>query len=374
MKSTTSPVDVAIVVEDPGAANFVIELPDVLQKGGRNVHLVAGGAAAGYLQKLNIPAGMIPDCEPDAFLDLLRPRLLAIGTGEDPDSFGLRLIPAARARGIASIGLVDSSTHIDSRFRGRSANPLAFCPDTVIVPDTLCRDGLIALSLTETQIVVAGHPHWDFVRATRRALAKEDRAALRQRLFKLPDPGRPIVLFAAEISTGISPAQFQRSDDYTLTGSGASDGRTEIVVEEILDAIAPRRSKFSLVLRLHPKHRPCDLSAYAAAFDAVSQSEPSLEVVHAADAVVGMTSMLMIEAALMRRPTLAIVPREREARWLPTIAAGITPVAFTRQTVRKRITGLLDNPQGPSVAALDRVFPSGALASVAATFEALLAK
>jgi hypothetical protein len=367
----TGKSDIVIVVEDPGAANFVAELPHLLRQRGRRVHLLAGGAAVPHLRKLNVIAEPLAD-DPDAVLTTLSPCLLAIGTAEDPDSFGLGLVAAARARAIPTVGLVDSSTHLEFRFRGHSDNPLKFLPDTVIVPDSLSQNGFARLGVARKRIVVAGHPHWDLVRTTYRSLEQTDRAELRARLFKLPDKRRKVMLFAAEISTGMSPGQFQRSEEYTLTGRGTRRGRTEIVIEEFLGAVAPRRSELSLVLRLHPKQAPSDLSAYRLEFDFVSQSEASLEVVFASDMVVGMTSMLMMEAALMQRPTLAILPRAREAGWLPTIAAGITRCATTRGAVSEKVTALIDYPQRPEAVALDGLFPPGASQRVADTLDALL--
>jgi hypothetical protein len=211
------------------------------------------------------------------------------------------------------------------------------------------------------------------VRSIYRSLQQTDRQELRQRLFHV-SPERTVVVFAAEISTGMSPGQFELSDEYTLKGTGQSRGRTEIVIEEFLLAVEPFRHRIHLVLRLHPKHGPRDLSGYAGKFDSVSQSEPPSEILYTADAVAGMTSMIMVEAALMDRPTLAILPRAREARWLPTIAAGVTPYASSRAAVGAEIAELLTAPRTAPVAALLRLFPTGAIERVAATIEALLTR
>ena len=192
-----------------------------------------------------------------------------------------------------------------------------------------------------------------------------DRVALRQRLFHVMPPDRIVILFAAEISSGLDAKQFERSDEYSLTGEGHRSGRTEIVIEEFLRAAAPRRSALYLVLRLHPKQSPQDLAPYLAKFDSVSQAEAPLECLFAADAVVGMTSMLMVEAALLLRPTLAIIPRRVEMDWLPTIAAGVTAVATTRPAIADELAKLIDQPRPPDPGTLDQLFPSGAVERVA---------
>jgi hypothetical protein len=374
MTLSENQTDVLIFVEDPGAANFVTDVPELLSRRGRTAHVVTSGLATAYLQQRGVEVDPLPSqCDLAALVARLAPRLIAVGTAENVDSFGLQLVAIAAARGIPSVGLVDSSTHLDYRFRGRSTRPLEFCPDTVIVPDTVCRDGFVQLGVSQQRLVVAGHPHWDHVRSVYRSLLREDRTALRLRLFDVaPTAVRTVVLFAAEISTGMNRSDFQFSDQYSLTGSGESSGRTEIVIEEFLTGVASRRMELHLVLRLHPKHAPQDLSQFYSEFDSVSQAEPPLDVLYAADIVVGMTSMLMIEAALMERPTLAILPRGHEATWLPTIAAGITPCASRRDAVRKEIRRLLEARPPAQSTALDCLFPSGALERVVATFDELL--
>lgn len=375
MTPTRPQTDVLIFVEDPGAANFVAELPCILSARCRSSHLATSGPATEYLRQRGLQVdALLPRCDLDALVTELAPRLILVGTAENPDSHGLRLAAIAAAQRIASVGVVDSSTHLDHRFRGSTANPLEFCPATVIVPDTICRDGFVKLGLAPNRIIIAGHPHWDHVRTSYRSLRQKDRGELRRRLFKMSGPDRTVILFAAEISDGMTPGQFHLSDEYTLKGTGKSRGRTEIVIEEFMLAVAPWRHELHLVLRLHPKQRPQDLSAHAGAFDSVSQGEPPLEVLYAADAVVGMTSMIMVEAALMGRPTLAILPRAREAQWLPTIAAGVTPYADSRDAASAEIAKLLKDPQPAPPPALERLFPAGALQRVATTIEARLAR
>src|SRR5262249_3653757 len=147
--------DVLFFVEDPGAANFVAELPRSLARRGHTIHFATYSTATDYLAQRGVainPLSADADLEP--LVTRLAPRLIAVGTAENPDTFGLRLIAIAAARGIPSVGLIDSSTHLSYRFRGHSANPLEFCPDRVIVTDVVSRDGLIELGLRKDRITV----------------------------------------------------------------------------------------------------------------------------------------------------------------------------------------------------------------------------
>lgn len=81
-------------------------------------------------------------------------------------------------------------------------------------------------------------------------------------------------------------------------------------------------------------------------FDFISSGGSPLELIYAADLVVGLTSMLLLEAALLGKPTLSIVPRRGEMDFLPTIRMGITPCVTTREQLSSALAGLLqDRPQ-----------------------------
>jgi hypothetical protein len=363
---------ILIFVEDPGAANFVADLPRALSERGHAVHLATAGTATDYLASRGVPGEpLLASCDLDAMLADIAPCLVAVGSAENPDSVGLKLASLATARKIPTVGVIDASTHLGHRFRGRSGNPTQYLPDTLLVPDAASRDGLIELGVATTRIVVAGHPHWDYVRGMAAQLRSEDRSTSQRRLFgKVLD--RRILVFGAELSDGMDPQQFRRTSEYSIIGTGSSNGRTEIVIEEFLRATALFRDEVFLVLRLHPKSQAVDFSAYLSAFDTVSKLEPSLAILHIADAVIGMTSMLMIEAVLLNRPTLAILPRPQEAGWLPTIVAGITPYASDSTAIAERLRRLVSDLPAPDAAAIDRLFPPGALQRVADVFDGLM--
>ena len=294
MTAVSSLCDVLLYVEDPGAANFVTGLPAALERRGLRLHIATGGTATGYLCARGATIEPVPaDSDADALIATTGAKIVAVGTAENLRSLGLRLVKAAAGRGIPSVGLVNSATNAAYRFRGDGSNPLAFCPDVLLVPDPATRDAFITLGLSASRLITCGHPHWDRIRSQMKDLQVRDRVALRQRLFHVIPSDRIVILFAAVISSGLDAKQFERSDEYSLTGEGHRSGRTEIVIEEFFRAAAPRRSALYLVLRLHPKQSPQDLAPYLAKFDSVSQAEAPLECLFAADAVVGMTSMLM---------------------------------------------------------------------------------
>lgn len=354
-----------ILVEDPGAANYAGELPEALAPRGIDATLLACGPAVEFLERRSSsPFTADEGDDPTAILERFQPSLVVVGTSENPRSPTLALVRACEEEGIPTVGIVDSPAESAYRFRGMTSDPLAFAPDWVLVPDLWTRSHYLELGHPDERVVACGHPHYDFVRAFGEKM-RSSQAEIRAALYPNAKPERRIVVFAADLSTGLDPAEFRRSAQYTLTGRGESTGRTEIVLEEFLDAISPYRNRTHCVMRLHPKHDLAELRAYAAEFDQVSQTEPSLDVILGADAAVGLTTMLLVEALLLRRPTLSIVPREIERGRLATTHYGLTPCVTTRPAVRAEVSRLVEGDGLPDESRVEAVLPRDSLQRVA---------
>ena len=338
--------DVLMFVEDSGAANYVAPLPAALTESGWSSTLLGAGSAREYLRERAVCTIEVT-CTTTAeqVLTALHPRLLVVGTSENPQTLGLELILQARQRGIDSVGVVDLQAHANHGFRGRSTTALTYAPDWLVVPDAWTQDAYARLGYPPQQTVICGHPHYDRVRAIGEHLAQEERTALRRRVLPGALANRPVVVFLAEVSTGLNPHQSQRSVTYTFRGRGTSTDRTAVVLEEFLDAVALLRPRPYLVLRLHPKNSMDEFMAYLPAFDTVSHGGMPYELVCAADLVVGMTTTLLFEATLMGCPTLSILPRAVEQTWLPGLQAGLIPYVTTRVALRKTLRAFWQQPR-----------------------------
>ncbi|MBT8003942.1 MAG: hypothetical protein HN578_13605 [Rhodospirillales bacterium] len=331
--------EILIFVEDPGAANCVTRLPSALEDLSIGTSLFAAGTAVGYLGQQGIAFTELPEGSTAAsLLDNASPKLVLVGTSEDPDTFGLQLVAPAQERGIPTVGIVDGPANPQHRFRGRGDAPLHHVPDFLIVPTDPLKKTFVQLGHGQENIFIGGHPHYDAIKEKRGALREIGRAALRKKILPEISDERPLIVFAAEISDGLDPTQFQRSADYTLRGRGQSDLRTNIVLEELLDSLNTLGPKPYMVLRLHPKNTRQEYSVYASEIDHISDSGSPLDVCFAADLVVGMTSILLIEAAILGRPTLSIIPRDVEKNWLDSIELGLTKVATSRDELHQAIS------------------------------------
>lgn len=331
--------DVLMFMEDPGVANFMVPVIPALQHLGLTVALRVDGAAVTYVGQSSAVKAWTPEGDAAAILDAVAPKLVFAGTGENRHSLGLALIAEGRARGLPTVAAVDAPSNASERFRGTTGQALAFAPDHILVPDDGTARAYKALGYTH-DVTVCGHPHYDSVLERLTELRREGRDHVRTRVIK-GRPQGPVIVFAAEISTGMLPALYSRSDDYSLHGSGRFHGRTEVVIEEFLEAAAAMTPRAHTILRLHPKNTREELAPFLPAFDDVSQGGPGLDVVFAADAVCGMTSVLLAEAAVAGRPVLAILPRAEERAWLPLLIRETIPVADTRDGVRSAMAALL---------------------------------
>ncbi len=330
---------ILVFVEDPGAANYALPLLAPL-----GATLWTAPALLPYLDARGVqPAQVIEG--PAAQLPA-ETELLLIGTSENLQTAAHDLVRQAKARGIASVGMIDFPANAAARFRGETRDPLAHAPDWLLVTDDSTARHYEALGFAGDNIGRVGHPHFDTVLALRATLEQEGVAAVRRRLLPDVPKGQKLIVFLSEISGGLDPDQYRWSPEYSLDGRGGRDDRTGIVIEAFLDASATLNPRPYRLLRLHPKNTRAEFGPLLEEFDGISQAGTPLEIVFACDLVCGMTTMLLYEAALLGRPTLAILPRAAEGAWLPTIASGVTPAAITRPALSRMLPTLLTADQG----------------------------
>lgn len=336
-------IDVLIFVEDSGAANFVSPVHVALSNNGKASIILSTGTALKCLSDRGIKANEIHASDStEGILNDLAPNILLIGTSENPDSMGFKLIETARLKKIPTVGVIDAVVNDGYRFRGRSHSALAHAPDWLIVPDERTKKLFINLGYQAEKIAVCGNPHFDYVMDVAAGLSKAGSPALRNLIMPGIGKNQKAIVFVAE-----GAARLRRlhpvapSHEYTLRGWGSSLGRTEIILEEFLIAVQSLSPRPYLILRPHPKDTPDDYLDYLRHFNCVDTTSVPLELVYSADLIVGGTSMLLQEAAIMGRPVLSILPRTEEKEWLLEVCTGIIPFATTRNELKTVLFKLL---------------------------------
>ncbi len=321
---------ILLYADDPGGGNYLAPLADALLAEGMSCQFQVAPELAKYAADRRMKC-VVREENSKADDMLANVKLLIVGTSENPDCFAHDLVEAARAANIPSVGVVDMKVNADRRFKGSGDNPLKHVPDWLVVGDDSAADAYISLGFPSNRLLVYGHPHYDAVRARRKQFQGQDFLLLRQTAFPMAPVNRPIWLFLAEGIDQLNSSASFRDSDYTMFGRGGSDFRSVIVLEEVLDAAAQLNPRPWVVLRLHPKNREEDFTSLAPELGMISREGDPLPLVWAADLVLGMTTMLLVETYLLGRPHLSILPRISERTWLYTLEQELTKTVCSRE-------------------------------------------
>ena len=345
---------VLLFAEDPGALNLFADLPRTLAACGVPAKLLASGQAQTALQAAGAPhAALRPGQSAGAILDELQPTLYVTGTSTNERTMGLSLVEACRDRGIATVGAVDAPMNAGRRFAGPFPDePLRFAPDHLLVIDDWTAQAFEDLGYPRERIMVCGHPHFDRVLDARDAFNREGRDAVRRRALPPALLDATVVTFVSEGSSRILLWDGRAGEKNWMRGWTGRNGRTELAFETLRPLLRDTFPQARLVFRLHPKDALPDFEAYAGDVDAFSAGGNPLEVAFASDLVVGTTSMLMTEAALLGVPILCLIPQESERAWLPVVGATDGHFAASMDSLATALRNLRENwpPAGARIA------------------------
>jgi hypothetical protein len=320
-----------IFAEDPGAVNYIARFVDYLESRYITYVLVADGYAKSYFSARNKP---LLDPSSISVGHILEASFYLFGVTENKETLAFKLLVMSQKHNLKSAAIIDSGVNAIYRFRGTSDNPLRYLPDYVFTPDSWTTETFKSIGVPPQRILQIGQPWTKKPKSCVKALPRS-----RSTLFRKKCENRFLIVFISELSDGYNSADYQRTAEYSLLGRGFNKGRTQIVAEELLDAVrfARFRKYFKpyLVLRLHPKQSLADFGLLSREFDYVSTKEDPLQLVISSDLVVGMSSMLLQEAHWSNCNVLSIVPKPEERDWLPDLRNGKLPCISSRVELRK---------------------------------------
>ena len=322
-----SGIDILVHVEDPGAINFLKELPTFLnQKGYSFIFICHGVAIKKFQSEEYFFREKIED--PDLIINKLKPSLVILGTSENPNSFAFPLIKSAKKSSIPTIGVIDCAINTRNRFRGNTADPIFYSPDELFVPDQKTKDEFSKLGFDQKNILITGNPIYQNALNFR-----EDTIASKQINRNLMESStqKLKILFISESWDKLDPSASRKNVNYKLHGRGDSDFRTIIVMEELIDSLKRSDIEAQTSLRLHPNSSIEDFKPISSEFDEISSISDPYEDCLNCDLVIGISSMLLLEASLIGKPTLSIMPDLNEFHWMPNNYLGPTNVVSTRQ-------------------------------------------
>lgn len=342
-----------------------------------DVIVVVDGYAATAYQRAGVHrlSDVVDPAAPEAAGDLVRklaPDLVVVGKSWAARLPEDRIVAAASAAEIPSLLVADHWVNLDWVVRSANGDARAF-PGAVAVPGDAAREVLLREGAPADRVRVTGSPHFDgVVERIHAASAKRDE--IRRRLGATASA--PLVAFASE------PVARQES----LLGSDAMArfGYTESTI--LLDVLAACSElaerggrEVQVFVKPHPKEDPAALQAVRREWPGVRVLGPRppiqpAELIAASDLVIGITSMMLVEAALAGREVLSVQTGLISTDPNPLTAARLLPVVYDRTKLADAIAGSLEAAAGPRRgAAPARLSPPGsATARVVAVCEELL--
>lgn len=329
-------LDVLIAVEDPGAANFIADIPDQLKKNGLRCAIISYGFAQNFLSQMKIKTYKV-DFKEDVKIILKRFffKILIAGTSQNPESKILQLIDICKRKSITTIGVIDMYADFNLRFKGHSLNPLNYAPEYLIVPDKLTFNAFVSLGYVRKNIFTIIHPNLIKIRERSLTFPKEIIKIKRKNFLKNYVEGTEIWMFAGEVLS--KDKRLQKDKSYKIFGRGNSNHRIHIVLEELLEVRKRKKPRPFIILRPHPKNENEDFEEYFNEIDFISKNPDPLEDILCSDLVVGSSTIFLMEAHYSGKPTLSIMTKPGEEIWCPSVLNGLTPSALSAKEIEKEL-------------------------------------
>lgn len=290
---------VLFMARDAGAAAALVPVVhSVVAEGRHGAAVVAAGKAVGVFERAAVPVLAFPEDPSTEDVKRLIEReeavLVVTGTSMKPDH-DARFWAAAAARGLRSVAVLDHWCNYAERFS--HAAPFDRLPDAVAVMDEAAAGALRSVGAPAERLRITGQPYFD-------ALA-HDRAHLRRETVRRElgvDLDRPLVVFASEPQAR-----------YYGDALGYDEHDSLAAVLAAVGEVAPDAA---VVVKLHPLEPPEAFHDIAGPHVRLLRACPPGPLIVAADVVAGMTSVFLLESAVLGVPTLSVRPGGREDHYL----------------------------------------------------------
>jgi hypothetical protein len=301
-----------------GAARLVAELaggraPDQILVFGSGVG--AQVLAAAGIKVVSDPADAVHQ-DPVELFRAQRVDTVVTGLSDRDDRTPQTLWHAAAMCGAKSVALADDTTiatkhaktDLMERFRDRDGREIF--PDLLCVVDEKSRDAIVAAGIPEQTVRVIGNLHLRRFCQLAQSIDRHRIEAVR-REWNATDEST-IVLYASEPITQMQKHGKQRDHDELRLLSELID---RVRTNRLEDAV-PCDGNTIVVVRPHPRDEVAKFKPYLsddAPRTIISRVGSSAEAILAADAVVGITSMLLVEAAALNRPSVSLIDFDPQA-------------------------------------------------------------
>jgi hypothetical protein len=320
--TSASPQVVVVVCGDPGGASAMAPVLERLQEGRIRARALAYKEARSIWRSRGLEFEELAEDfgEADAAQLLAQTRAAALAVGTSGNSVDLekRFVAAARRTGTPSLGLLDFWSNYLDRF-GDDNGALVYVPDVIAVMDESARAEMIEQGFDPSRLIVTGQPAFDALPRIRAGFTAAACERVRHGLGAGADAR--LVAFVSQPMAAI------------FGTSAMSPGYMGYTEQEVLAALLGALRKVAqvgvpvvLAVLPHPREDPRNFAGRSSADVevVVSRHHSAHEMVMSADLVVGMNSILLMEACYLGCPTLSLQPGLRQTDTLPTNRIGIS--------------------------------------------------
>jgi len=271
-------------------------------------------------------------------LQAARPALILTGTSVNALDLERRFIAAAKTLGLPSLAVLDFWSNYSRRFSESSQEALCL-PDCVAVMDEQAHREMLAEGFPAARMRITGQPAFDGLATLRLRFTSAQRQKLRAGLG-VPERDRLIVFASQPLSTF-----YTELVDRSLH-PGYDEQSVLAGLIRNLEALArDTGTGMTLVIRPHPREMT---EAFAQIHSpwirtVVSFQENARELLLSADLVIGMTTVLLVEACHLACPTLSLQPGLRVPDVLPTNRLGLSRAVYRWEELLPMLSGWLRN-------------------------------
>lgn len=341
-----------VAARDAGGANILLPVLRRLEANlGVQLHIFGEGPALRLFRQGGAAAEEVPSGsdEQERFLHerwkQTPPDALLLGTSWGP-SIEKELLQIGQQSGVPALSVVDHWSNYRDRFTEPGSGRLRL-PNQISVMDEIALDQAVTEGLPREILRIGGQPHLQSLAAMARDAGLLEQARRLRAAWLGEQRDSKLILFGSERFSD----DFRRGTphDRGYTETDALEGLVEAL--RIVETQDGRRLK--LVVKLHPKEererfRPGPLARDRGFL--LAQAEPPWACLLAADGVVGMTSMLLVEAALLGRPAVSFQPAQGIAAPFIGTESGLVHSARTPEEISVHLEELADDRGGTVLA------------------------
>lgn len=305
---------------DPGGCNVVAPLFDALKDKNYEVILYGKDTALSRYNYYGLSGKDILDRIKTVSLENIKEFLIEenpdfIITGTSADDFTEKYIwKSSEELGIPSFAILDQWINYGIRFSEFGVNQIKeyernkefkYLPTKILTMDSYSKSGIIAEGIDSDKILVSGHPYFDYIRYKKKKLESSD-------LFKKDKlnckDGQLVVVFASEPIT----KTYNEGDSMKCYWGYNEKTIFKHFIEELSVFSDKFEKNVKLVLRLHPKDDENNYDEIISNVEArrlevvLDRELDGLSLINSADLICGMSSMFLIESAMLGRPILSI--------------------------------------------------------------------